>query len=307
MGFVMIEHQDGVRWTFSGEKTGAQACQMLTQNAVWDAQNVAFVENWCLIRLVGEDRKTIGVVGILPEKEPRKEKVQLLSILSRQASAAVSNHHLHSRVHLQNQQLEEAYMQTIETLRYAVETKDKETRGHSERVSSLAAAIAQTLGMPEEQVQLIRTAGLFHDIGKIGVRDSILLKNGPLTVDEFREIQNHPAMGENILVAYDPLKEILPIIRSHHERYDGTGYPDKLAGESICLGARIIAVADSFDAMISNRTYRSGLGFEKTVQELQKGKNAQFDPMIVDAFTRMINQMGREGFRQQYCAHANLG
>jgi putative nucleotidyltransferase with HDIG domain len=307
MGFVMIEHQDGVRWTFSGEKTGAQACQTLTQNAVWDAQNVAFVESWCLIRLVGEDRKTIGVVGILPEKEPRKEKVQLLSILSRQASAAVSNHHLHSRVHLQNQQLEEAYMQTIETLRYAVETKDKETRGHSERVSSLAAAIAQTLGMPEEQVQLIRTAGLFHDIGKIGVRDSILLKNGPLTVDEFREIQNHPAMGENILVAYDPLKEILPIIRSHHERYDGTGYPDKLAGESICLGARIIAVADSFDAMISNRTYRSGLGFEKTVQELQKGKNAQFDPMIVDAFTRMINQMGREGFRQQYCAHANLG
>jgi HD-GYP domain-containing protein (c-di-GMP phosphodiesterase class II) len=114
-------------------------------------------------------------------------------------------------------------------------------------------------------------------------------------------------MGENILVAYDPLKEILPIIRSHHERYDGTGYPDKLAGESICLGARIIAVADSFDAMISNRTYRSGLGFEKTMQELQKGKNAQFDPMIVDAFTRMINQMGREGFRQQYCAHANLG
>ena len=144
MGFVMIEHQDGVRWTFSGEKTGAQACQMLTQNAVWDAQNVAFVENWCLIRLVGEDRKTIGVVGILPEKEPRKEKVQLLSILSRQASAAVSNHHLHSRVHLQNQQLEEAYMQTIETLRYAVETKDKETRGHSERSSFVLQDFSMT-------------------------------------------------------------------------------------------------------------------------------------------------------------------
>lgn len=195
-------------------------------------------------------------------------------------------------------------MQTIETLRFTVETRDKETKGHSERVSSLAAGLAKTMNLSADQVELIETAGLFHDIGKIGVPDSILLKNGSLTREEFLEIQNHPIMGENILAEYAPLKAVLPIIRSHHERFDGSGYPDKLSGESICLGARIIAVADSFDAMISNRTYRLGLGLERTLSELRKGKNSQFDPQIVDAFFDMIDQLGVEAFWQKYCSHA---
>ena len=256
------------------------------------------------MRLSDEGKQFSGVVGILPTNTPSKEKLQLLSILAGQTSSAISNSYLHSHVNLQNSRLEEAYMQTIDTLRYAVETRDKETRGHSERVSNLASDLAQALQLPNDQIELIRTAGLFHDIGKIGVPDSILLKNGPLTDDEFREIQNHPIMGENILITYAPLKAALPIIRSHHERYDGRGYPDKLAGDEICLGARIIAVADSFDAMISNRTYRLGLGLEKTLQELQRGKGTQFDPYIVDAFFSMIDRMGEEAFRSMYCSHA---
>ncbi|MBQ6876424.1 MAG: HD-GYP domain-containing protein [Lachnospiraceae bacterium] len=199
--------------------------------------------------------------------------------------------------------LSKAYMQTIETLRYVVETRDKETKGHSERVSGLSVGLAKEMGLPEAQVEMIRVAGLFHDIGKIGVPDAILLKNGPLNDEEFMEIKKHPAEGEKILQTYSPFKELLPIVRGHHERFDGRGYPDRLAGEDICLGARVIAVADSFDAMISNRTYRRGLGFERTIEELNRGRNTQFDESVVDALLQMIERLGREQFEEQYCAH----
>ena len=208
------------------------------------------------------------------------------------------------KIQVQNERLVEAYMQTIETLRYVVETRDKETKGHSERVSVLASALAQEMGMQDEEIDQIRIAGLFHDIGKVGVPDSILLKNGPLTKEEFEEIKKHPAEGEKILATYTPFGEMLPIVRGHHERFDGTGYPDGLAGEEICLGARITAVADSFDAMISNRTYRRGLGFEKTLEELEKGKNRQFDGQIVDVLLKLTEKLGRSQFEEMYCSHA---
>ena len=197
--------------------------------------------------------------------------------------------------------LENAYMQTIETLRNVVETRDKETKGHSERVSNLGGAIAQEMGLSDEEVKKIRIAGLFHDIGKIGVPDVVLLKNGPLTTEEYQEIKKHPAEGQQILKEYVPFKDMMAIVRNHHERFDGKGYPDGLAGEDIVLGARIIAVADSFDAMISNRTYRKGLGYEKTIEELDKGRNTQFDSYIVDALLRLIDKMGRDKFEEVYC------
>ena len=165
-------------------------------------------------------------------------------------------------------ELEKAYMQTIETLRFVVETRDKETRGHSERVSALAAAIAEEMGLPDKDVERIRIAGLFHDIGKVGVPDAVLLKPGKLTKEEFEEIKQHPVDGEKIMASYAPFKELLPIVRQHHERYNGSGYPDGLVGENISLGARITAVADCFDAMISNRVYRKGLSFEVTMEQI---------------------------------------
>lgn len=197
-----------------------------------------------------------------------------------------------------------AYMQTIETLRYIVETRDHETRGHSERVSLLGAAIAEEMGLPAEQVEQIRIAGLFHDIGKIGVPDAILLKNGPLTRPEFEQIKKHPVEGEKILSTYSPFQALLPIIRGHHERVDGSGYPDGLADDEICIGARVIAVADSFDAMVSNRTYRKGLGFDKAMDELTKGIDAQFDRRAVEGMNQLVQHMGREAFEQKYCSHS---
>jgi HD-GYP domain-containing protein (c-di-GMP phosphodiesterase class II) len=122
-----------------------------------------------------------------------------------------------------------------------------------------------------------------------------------LTDEEFKAIKKHPAEGERIMAAYSPFKEMLAVVRSHHERFDGKGYPDGLAGENISMGARVIAVADSFDAMISNRTYRQGLGFDRTIEEIKRGKNTQFDGQIVDALLRLIEKMGQEAFEEMYC------
>ena len=204
-------------------------------------------------------------------------------------------------------ELEKAYMQTIETLRFVVETRDKETRGHSERVSALAAAIAEEMGLPDKDVERIRIAGLFHDIGKVGVPDAVLLKPGKLTKEEFEEIKQHPVDGEKILASYAPFKEMLPIVRQHHERYNGSGYPDGLIGDEISLGARITAVADCFDAMISNRVYRKGLSFEVTMEQIVEGKETQFDGQIVEVLLRLIEKNGREAFCRKYCTDkANL-
>ncbi len=199
--------------------------------------------------------------------------------------------------------LQTAYLQTINTLRNAVETRDKETVGHSERVSALAEALAKRMGMEAEEVEKVRLAGLFHDIGKIGVRDSVLLKQGPLTREEYEEIKRHPAEGVTILVDYAPFQELLPIIKQHHERLDGSGYPEGLVGDQICLSARIISVADSFDAMISNRAYRKGLGIEKTIAEIDRCTGIQFDPDVADALKQLIATMGLENFMNKFCAN----
>lgn len=196
--------------------------------------------------------------------------------------------------------LEKAYMQTIEILRHVVESRDKATKGHSERVALLAKELAEEMQLSSDDVEMIRVAGLFHDVGKIGIPDSILLKNGPLTKEEFQTIKGHPAEGERIIISYAPFKKLLNIVRGHHEWYNGTGYPDGKAGEEICLGARIIAVADSFDAMMSNRTYRKGLGFDKTVDELIKGKGTQFDPNIVEAFMTLVEKNGHAKYERMY-------
>ena len=245
--------------------------------------------------------KTIRLLDIQGyyEKDDRFDQLELLV-----ESCVKSIKQLRTIREYQND-MSRAYMQTIETLRYIVETRDSETRGHSERVSQLSEGIAREMNLPAETVELIRVVGLFHDIGKIGVPDAILLKNGPLTNEEFNEIKKHPLEGENILKSYTPFQNLLSIVRSHHERISGKGYPDGLAGNDIPLGARVIAVADSFDAMVSNRTYRRGLGFDTAVGELIKGKGEQFDEMVVDSFMRLVEKLGREEFIKTYCSHTS--
>lgn len=186
------------------------------------------------------------------------------------------------------EELEKAYLEIVETLRYAVEAKDVYTRGHSDRVSAYSVILGKKLGLPEDQIKTLKIGGLFHDIGKIGVPDSILLKESKLTDDEYSQIKNHPAIGAHILSSVSYFKDMLPIVKHHHERYDGFGYPGKLKGEDIPYLARIAAVADSFDAMTSRRSYRDSMPIDVVIAEIEKCKGSQFDPKIADAFLDVL-------------------
>lgn len=187
-----------------------------------------------------------------------------------------------------SQKLEQAYMESIETLRYTVEAKDPYTRGHSDRVSEYSVLIGKYLGLSEKDLHTLKVGGLFHDVGKIGIPDAILLKPGKLTNDEYSEIKNHPAIGVHILSNARIFAEIIPIVKHHHERYDGFGYPSNLKGEDIPYFARIAAVADTFDAMTSRRTYRDSLGLDIVKDEINKNKGIQFDPQIADIFLNIL-------------------
>ena len=185
-------------------------------------------------------------------------------------------------------ELEKAYMESIQTLRYTVEAKDTYTRGHSDRVSAFSVLIGQKLGLSQEDLRRLEIGGLFHDIGKIGVPDAILQKPGKLSDDEYSEIKNHPTIGAHILSTASIFQDILPIVKYHHERYDGRGYPEQLSGENIPYLARITAVADTFDAMTSKRSYRDSLPLDIVISEFEKCSGSQFDPAIANTFIDIL-------------------
>lgn len=186
------------------------------------------------------------------------------------------------------EKLEKAYLESIQTLRYTVEAKDTYTRGHSDRVAQYSVLIGQKLNLSDDDLRLLQLGGLFHDIGKIGVPDEILKKNAKLTDDEYSEIKNHPSIGSHILSSATIFKDIIPIVKHHHEKYDGTGYPGRLAGNDIPYLARIAAVADSFDAMTSRRVYRDSLPIDVVINEFKRCRGTQFDPDIDDVFLDIL-------------------
>jgi putative two-component system response regulator len=176
---------------------------------------------------------------------------------------------------------------SITKLALALEERDRYTSGHSERVAGIAMRIARGLGLPPEQVEKIRLSGLVHDIGKIGIRASVLTKRDVLSDEEFCHIASHSLLGESILRAVIDDEDILQIVRHHHERYDGQGYPDGIAGRNIHLGSRILAVADMYDAMTSDRPYRKAVDHGIAMEELKRQANVQLDPEIVDVFMKI--------------------
>lgn len=187
------------------------------------------------------------------------------------------------------EKIEKAYLESIETLRFTVEAKDNYTRGHSDRVSEYSVLIGKKLGLSNKDLETLKIGGLFHDIGKIGISDSILLKNGKLTDKEYDEIKSHPIIGKNILSNAAIFQDIIPIVLYHHERYDGKGYPYGLADKDIPLLARIVAVADAFDAMTSRRSYRNELDIEFVKEELKSKMGTQFDPVVATTFLDVLN------------------
>jgi HD-GYP domain-containing protein (c-di-GMP phosphodiesterase class II) len=186
-------------------------------------------------------------------------------------------------VERERETLQRAYLSSIRALLTALEARDEYTRGHSEQVRSWAIRIAQRLGLPLSQVDVIGQAARLHDIGKVGIRGAILFKPSPLTAKEWQAMRGHPELGVSILTPIRLLQATLPIIRGHHERWDGKGYPDGLRGEDIPLGARIVAVADAYDALKSNRPYRRGFLSEEARHILSEGAGTQWDEQIVTA------------------------
>lgn len=189
-----------------------------------------------------------------------------------------------------NSQIQEMALQTITTIANTIDAKDEYTKGHSKRVSEYSAAIARELGLSEEEIQDIRSVALLHDIGKIGVPDSVLNKPDRLTQEEYQIMKQHTVIGGEILKDIGMIPGIDIGAKYHHERYDGKGYPDGLAGEEIPFIARIISVADAYDAMTSNRVYRKHLSNDEVMQELKKGEGKQFDPAVSDAMIRLLRE-----------------
>lgn len=180
--------------------------------------------------------------------------------------------------------MKQQYFETIKTLSNALDAKDNYTNGHSIRVADISVAIANEMQMMPSQVETIKTAALLHDIGKIGIPDAIINKPGRLEMSEIYEIRRHPEIGEQILRDVRALKNIAKIVKHHHERYDGNGYPDSLIGDQIPIESAIIAVADAYDAMTSNRIYRMAMTYDRAIKIIADEKGMQFHPEVVESF-----------------------
>jgi putative two-component system response regulator len=188
-----------------------------------------------------------------------------------------------------NEDLENA-RDVIYTLALAIEANDPYTRGHSERVAQYSSRIAQRLNLSAEQIDVVNNAGILHDVGKIGISETILQKPGPLTDKELTAVQDHPVIGEKICKPLRSANLLLTVIRHHQERYDGEGYPDRLAGADIPIEARVIAVADAYDAMTSPRPYRPPMSQRQVLGTLKREAGKQWDPDVVEVFLQLIEK-----------------
>ena len=242
-----------------------------------------------VLPLVGGVGGLMGILTLEPGEDITYDQLQLLEVFGRQASSVFRNTMLHAEVQDKNRQLQTNYLEMIHTMRRVVDMKDPYTRGHSDRVSFYACQIACSMGREEEYCEHVRIAGLFHDMGKLSIPDEVLLKPSRLTDEEFAIIKGHSASGMELLSAASQFRSILGAVRGHHERFDGSGYPDHLKGELIPEEARIIAVADTFDAMTSNRQYRKALTLQHARQELERCKDTQLDGRVVDAFKALLD------------------
>jgi len=229
--------------------------------------------------------RVIGVLNIYTD-EPHAftpHEINLFTSLASQAAIAIENARLF-------ESLEEIYIEVITAMASAIDARDAYTHGHSQRVTEYAVAIAEEMGLSPAEVDIIRNASILHDVGKIGIKEEILKKPGRLSEEERREMEYHPFIGTKILHSVRLLEPVMPLVYHHHERYDGTGYPDGLRGEEIPLGARIISVADAFESMTSDRPYRKAMPVEEAMAELRYNAGRQFDPRVVEVFSRLAEE-----------------
>jgi putative nucleotidyltransferase with HDIG domain len=233
--------------------------------------------------------QVLGVLELFQRSqlEPDAEWLRFLEALAGAAAIAVDNGQLFDSLQRSNTHLQLAYDATIEGWARALDLRDKETEGHSRRVTELSEQLAGSMGMSPEQLVHVRRGALLHDIGKMGVPDNILLKPGPLTDDEWVIMQRHPTFAYEMLEPIAYLHPALEIPHSHHEKWDGTGYPQGLRGEQIPLAARIFAVVDVWDALRSDRPYRPAWPAERVREYIRAQAGKHFDPAVVDALLKL--------------------
>jgi putative nucleotidyltransferase with HDIG domain len=223
--------------------------------------------------------EALGALIVVRSKNPHpfsQGQLTGLGLMAAKAAAAVESSNLYRN-------LKESYISTVQALANAIEARDRYTRGHTERVYKLSKILAEELGWTEAELGDLRMGGILHDIGKIGVPDSILNKPGPLTAEEIEIMKSHPEKGARMIDSIPFLSPALPYIKYHHERHDGTGYPYGLKGEEIPLPGRLLAVVDTIDAVTSDRPYRKGRTLEEAIEEIKKNSGTQFHPEIVEA------------------------
>ncbi len=301
-GLIILDKRDGFRGTNSIAKElfpelgGLQIGDKLTNVSdtlanILKGKTTEFTYFDCIYEsnakpIFEEDRK-VGTVIWLSDVTTRREYMDLVknyqSELEREVDIQTK------KVEDRNKKVRQMSLQMVETLANAIDAKDQYTNGHSSRVMEYSVMIARKMGMDEESIEKLRYKGLLHDIGKIGVPDEILKKMGKLTDDEYHIIQSHTVKGGNILKNTTMIPGAEDVARHHHERYDGHGYPDGLKGEEIPIEARIVGIADAFDAMNSNRIYRRALTKEKIRNEFVLGRGSQFDPDLLDIFLEMFD------------------
>ena len=269
-----------------------------------DPQETAFLTELnfqrVLIHPLTVEGRTIGTVeAYRSEDRPfRVDDPQLIALINTFADPA------HARIRLASE-LEAHYTATIAALASTLEARDPDTNAHTGRIKDFAVALAEAMKVPAEVRQAVLLGALLHDVGKIGIPDSILLKAGPLDEDEWAVMRTHPEIGEKMLKDVEFLKPALPIVKHHHERWDGSGYPDRLTADDIPLGARIVAVCDSFDAMTSDRPYRRALPMNLATQELLDGAGTQFDPTCVALLVEVVRSFGESGLDGAFVRYAS--
>jgi HD-GYP domain-containing protein (c-di-GMP phosphodiesterase class II) len=254
---------------------GTIALLAISLVSMLSAKSIVMPLTGLIARLKESERS--GVLTQFETTSSAREVTQLIEAFNRAAAAIVEA----------RDRLALAYREFTHSLTNAIDARDLYTAGHSRRVSAYAVAIAQQMDLPDEEIEVIRDGALLHDLGKIGISDLVLQKPGKLTREELELIQQHPSIGRRIIERVDGLGPYLNIIELHHENHDGSGYPWRLAGEQTPRDARIVHVADAFDAMTSNRTYRKAMSPEKALRVLQEYAGTQFDPEVVDAFARV--------------------
>lgn len=241
--------------------------------------------------------EVVGVLNLYTRHERgfSEDEKRLLDIFANQAASTIENARLFDSVR-------ESYLNTIQALSMAIDAKDQYTHGHSKRVSDVAQLVGEQLGLSHREMEDLRHTGDLHDIGKIGISEMIISKSEKLTVEEYEIIKTHPLVGETIIEPVPFLQDIRKVIRHHHERWDGFGYPDGLKGEEIPLFSRIILIADAYDAMTSDRPYRRALSHEEASREIKKHSGTQFDPEVVKAFMAVMKHKTPEEILQERAA-----